>query len=1010
MALALVLLAGSAVAFGQTAQAPEISFIQTLFFAHQGTGGATAPPAQTVRVFTVPSNIQFTATATTQSGGGWLLVNGALQATVTAGTSGGDLTVSVVPTLPAGTYTGTVTITSGSTTRAISVTLVVTANPVARLNPGSVFTTVEAGQTATIPVNVTSTGAAMPWAAEVVAASPGANWLLVGPNTGQTGSAATVFINTANLPASAPLGIGSIRFTSGGSQVTLPVAVAVAPASQLVPTPTTVIFPYQIGQAAPTTRSVSVTSSTQSQITYTATIITSSPWLSLSTTAAGPGSSAVTATTPSTLYLIPNLSTVPATPATLEATVRLTSSTGSTQDVTARLVVSTQPQLVLGQNAVPFAYTLGGTTPASQTFQVGTTSGTQAYTATPEYTNDRRFFTVSPQQGFTPSPLTVALDTTVLAGLAAGTYTGNIKISTASGATENVPVTLTVSGSALITVSPLQPDPFQGTIGAPQTERTLQVTSTDGTNQAFSVTVEYTGTTTGWLSVSPFSGTTGISGLIRYNVTPSAVTAAGTYEANIVITPTGVTGAPAVRVPIRYIVSASQSVTASPARLELTQTGTTAPAEQTISLTGPNVTYFVRATQPWIRVTQVGDSIPGSVRVTFDTSSLQPGEHAGEIVITPSGLPEVRIPVTLTLQSAARLNVTPTSLTFAATPGGAAPAAQNLSLTSSGAAISFTAAATTDSGGNWLSVTPASGTTGASGAAATALRVSVDPTGLAVGTYRGNVRITAAAASNSPVNVAVTLNVAAPSAPAGLVISNSATGASRGVSPGQIITVKGRNMAPSTGMEARVVNNMVQTQLGEVTVEFDAIAAPLTYVGPSGDRQSDQINAVVPYQIAGRITTRMVVSYRGVRSEAIELRVLESDPGIFTASQTGSGQGAILNQNNSVNSMNNPAARGSVIQIFATGEGQVTPAGTTGQVIQGANDLRRPLGVVTARINGQPATVEYSGSAPTLVSGVLQVNVRIPQNLNITAPTSVPVEIQVGNQSSQAGVTVAVRP
>jgi hypothetical protein len=217
--------------------------------------------------------------------------------------------------------------------------------------------------------------------------------------------------------------------------------------------------------------------------------------------------------------------------------------------------------------------------------------------------------------------------------------------------------------------------------------------------------------------------------VIRYNVTPSAINTAGTYDANIVVTPTGVAGAPAVRVPIRYVVTTAAAVTVSPARLDLTQTGTAVPPAQTLTLAGPNVTYFVRATQPWIRVAASGDSVPGTIQVTFDTANREPGDYAGEIIITPSGLAEVRVPVTLKVQAAATLDVNPKTLTFAFTTGGSAPAAQALNLTSSGAAIGFTAAAATQSGGNWLSVTPTSGTTGASGAAPTALSVSVTPTG-----------------------------------------------------------------------------------------------------------------------------------------------------------------------------------------------------------------------------------------------------------------------------------------
>ena len=50
---------------------------------------------------------------------------------------------------------------------------------------------------------------------------------------------------------------------------------------------------------------------------------------------------------------------------------------------------------------------------------------------------------------------------------------------------------------------------------------------------------------------------------------------------------------------------------------------------------------------------------------------------------------------------------------------------------------------------------------------------------------------------------------------------------------------------------------------------------------------------------------------------------------------------------------------------------------------------------VTATIGGIPATVQYYGSAPGIVYGVMQVNITVPAN----APSggNVPVQITVGN-------------
>jgi trimeric autotransporter adhesin len=90
--------------------------------------------------------------------------------------------------------------------------------------------------------------------------------------------------------------------------------------------------------------------------------------------------------------------------------------------------------------------------------------------------------------------------------------------------------------------------------------------------------------------------------------------------------------------------------------------------------------------------------------------------------------------------------------------------------------------------------------------------------------------------------------------------------------------------------------------------------------------------------------------------------------------------------------------------VFATGEGQTDPPGQDGRIIE--TDLRRPLLEVTAKIGGLPAEVLYAGSAPTLVSGWLQANVRIPEDIEAG---TVPIEILVGGVAAQARVTIGVR-
>jgi uncharacterized protein (TIGR03437 family) len=160
---------------------------------------------------------------------------------------------------------------------------------------------------------------------------------------------------------------------------------------------------------------------------------------------------------------------------------------------------------------------------------------------------------------------------------------------------------------------------------------------------------------------------------------------------------------------------------------------------------------------------------------------------------------------------------------------------------------------------------------------------------------------------------------------------------------------------------------------------------------------------MVPYGVAGRASTAVQVSYLGVPSAAISYNVAATVPGIYTLNQAGSGQGAIENQDFSINGSSNPAAKGSVVSVYMTGEGITSPASVTGQL---AVSLNKPVLPVTATINGVAATVQYAGSAPGEVYGVMQVNVLIPAS---TPTGTQSIVITVGTTNTQTGVTVAVK-
>jgi len=216
------------------------------------------------------------------------------------------------------------------------------------------------------------------------------------------------------------------------------------------------------------------------------------------------------------------------------------------------------------------------------------------------------------------------------------------------------------------------------------------------------------------------------------------------------------------------------------------------------------------------------------------------------------------------------------------------------------------------------------------------------------------------------------------------------------IAPGEIITLRGFELG--TGG--------LPVDLASTEVLINGKAAPLLYASPS------QVNAIVPYEVAGQRAATVQVVYYDVGSQVWSLPVAPAAPGIFTQDSTGAGQAAVLNQDNSVNGSSQPAARGTVIQIFATGipvagavTGSITPAAAPGTTDP-----------VSVSIGGVTAPIQYAGPAPGEVAGVIQVNAIVPDN----APTgpAVPIFLSVSPPQgplllvvypSQAGVTIAVQ-
>jgi len=265
----------------------------------------------------------------------------------------------------------------------------------------------------------------------------------------------------------------------------------------------------------------------------------------------------------------------------------------------------------------------------------------------------------------------------------------------------------------------------------------------------------------------------------------------------------------------------------------------------------------------------------------------------------------------------------------------------------------------------------------------------------------GNVRIavTNPAGSSQPFVLTVTSPSGISVLSSGVV--NAATFQTGSFAPGELITVFGSGFGPASLTNTTVdASGILSKVVGETRVLFDGVPAPLIY------STKGQLSTLIPYGAGAQSSISMQVEYQGQLSAPVALPIVPAVPGLFTATQSGVGQAAAFNQDGSLNSPSNPAEKGSILVLYGTGEGQSNPAGVDGRISTGFA-LTTPVLPVTVLINGVSAEIIYAGAAPGLVAGVMQLNVRIPDNTPTAA--EVPIVVRVGAANSRIGVTVAVK-
>lgn len=202
------------------------------------------------------------------------------------------------------------------------------------------------------------------------------------------------------------------------------------------------------------------------------------------------------------------------------------------------------------------------------------------------------------------------------------------------------------------------------------------------------------------------------------------------------------------------------------------------------------------------------------------------------------------------------------------------------------------------------------------------------------------------------------LSGAAPAVASSILVADAVNAAS--LTPGPI--------APGTLVLLR------NAPSGATQVVFGSSAAQILSTGSSG------VLVIAPQQIAGMTSVTINVLNQQITLASIPVTVADAAPALFAAS---SGQAAANNQDGTLNSQSNPAARGSIISLYGTGLGTATAASVT--------------------IEGYAAQVQYAGPVAGY-PGLFQINAQVPGGF--LAPGDRMVIVTAGQLSSQAGVTV----
>lgn len=260
---------------------------------------------------------------------------------------------------------------------------------------------------------------------------------------------------------------------------------------------------------------------------------------------------------------------------------------------------------------------------------------------------------------------------------------------------------------------------------------------------------------------------------------------------------------------------------------------------------------------------------------------------------------------------------------------------------------------------------------------------------------------------------AVTAGPAVPQ-PAGIVDAANSYATPSTVAIGSYVAIYGHALAGHG--ESSATTLPLPASLNGTQVTLGGLPMPLLYAA------SGQVNALVPRGLTPNQSYPLVITRDGIPSSPVSLKVVQTQPGIYTVSATGGGPGMVTNSlTGQLITQDNPATAGDYLTIYCNGLGSVH--GPNGEAAP-SDGAAAPLNLIystdakvtaslsangpAVRFTVQP-TVLFSGMTPSL-AGLYQVNIQVPDLGEIygTVEPSLTINTQAGPSGKSNSVYIFV--